>query len=386
MKRIGYFLKHHLFFQTLYKVVFSFILRIMSIFIRIDKNLALFVSYAGSGYNDSPKAIYNSMSNYKELEKIKCVWAFSKKEFKKNKGNIKCVKIDSIKYFAVALKAKYWITNTNIERGLSFKRKKQIYLNTWHGIALKTIGNDCPGRSDYNFKSINFMCVSGSHDEKVFKSAFRVNELSYIKCGMPRNDSLYDISRFDCNKIKDKIGIHKDKKIILYAPTWRDSVDGGKTYGIKPPVDFNKWNEELSSDYVILFRAHHLTSKIMDISFNNFVIDVSSYDDVNELMVISDFLITDYSAIAFDYSILCKPIFVFAYDFNDYLKARGTYFNINDYYPNKIVENEDNLLKKIKNCDYPTECEKTKRFKEKFVQYGGNATQTCIDSVFGLRI
>ena len=86
------------------------------------------------------------------------------------------VKIDAPAYFKMALKAKYWITNTNIERGLKFKKKSQVYLNTWHGIALKYIGNDCPGRKDYNFDTLDYLTVSGDYDERVFKSAFNARD------------------------------------------------------------------------------------------------------------------------------------------------------------------------------------------------------------------
>ena len=123
-----------------------------------------------------------------EYSKYCCVWAF---EHPEEHPELDTVMIDSAKYFRTALKAKYWVTNTNIERGLKFKKKKQVYINTWHGIALKHIGNDCPGRNDYNFDTVDHLVVSGSHDERVWKSAFNANPCTYLRCGMPRNEELW---------------------------------------------------------------------------------------------------------------------------------------------------------------------------------------------------
>ena len=134
-----------------------------------------------------------------------------------------------------------------------------LYLNTWHGIALKYIGNDCPGRKDYNFDTVNYLTVSGDYDERVFKSAFNANKSSYLRCGMPRNEELWNASDADRLKMREKLNIPDSRKVILYAPTWRESTDGGKSYAITPPIHFERWEKELGDQYVVLFRAHHQT-------------------------------------------------------------------------------------------------------------------------------
>ena len=99
-------------------------------------------------------------------------------------------------------------------------------------------------------------------------------------------------------------------------------------------------------------------------------------------MIVSDILITDYSAIAFDYAILCKPIFCYAYDYDSYLLQRGTYFNIDEKYPNTACRTEKELLARIKEMDYKKECYNTKRFRDEFVRYGKNATEKCVNKLF----
>ena len=381
-QRMVYILKHNSTMQKMYKVCMSLAFRVLGIFVSTDENLVLISSFMGSKFNDSPKAIYDHICSIPEYSNLKWVWAL---EHPENYPQLNSVKIDTPAYFITALKAKYWITNTNIERGLSFKKKQTIYLNTWHGIALKKIGNDCPGRKDYNFNSVNYLCVSGKYDEKVFKTAFNARKESYLKCGMPRNDRLWRADEGERRSLRTKLGIDSDKKVILYAPTWRDSVNGGRSYEIKPPIDFDRWKRELGEKYVVLFRAHHITTKVLDVRFDEFIKDVSDYPDVNDLMIASDMLITDYSAIAFDYSILCRPILCYAYDYDTYLADRGTYFNMDEKYPNESYKNENDLLESILSADYDSEAEKTRAFRDNFIEYKTNATKACVDALFGKR-
>ena len=379
-QRLIYILKHNAFIQKMYRIIMSFVFKVWGAFLPTDDKLVIFVSFMGMGFNDSPKAIYDYMQSHSEYKGYRCVWAF---EHPEKYPDLETVKIDTPAYFKTALKAKYWITNTNIERGLRFKKKNQVYLNTWHGIALKHIGNDVEGRNDFNFDTVNHLVVSGDHDEKVWKSAFNAKESTYLRCGMPRNEELWLADEKKKTLMREKLGLPADKKVILYAPTWRESTDGGKSYEIKPPIHFDVWKRELGAEYIVLFRAHHQTTKVLGVQYDEFVRDASDYPAVNDLMIASDMLITDYSAIAFDYAVLCKPIFCYAYDYETYLAERGTYFNIDDRYPNKSCRTEEELLTRIKDIDYESECANTKRFLDEFIQYGIGATEACVKAEFG---
>ena len=379
-QRLIFILKHNAAIQAIYRVVMSFVFRVMGAFIPTDENLVLFVSFMGLNFNDSPKAIYDYMQAHPEYKGYRCVWAF---EDPSKFPNLEAVKIDTPAYFKTALRAKYWVTNTNIERGLRFKKKGQKYLNTWHGIALKYIGNDVAGRNDFNFDTVDHLCVCGDYDERVYKSAFRAKESSYLRCGLPRNEELWDVTDEKKSEMRRELGIPVGKKVILYAPTWRESTDGGKSYEIKPPIHFDEWKKELGDEYVVLFRAHHQTTKVLGVQYDEFVREASSYPAVNDLMIAADILITDYSAIAFDYSILCRPIFCYAYDYDTYLAERGTYFQIDEKYPNKSCRTEDELLTRIKGIDYTAECANTRRFRDEFIQYGIGATEACVKAEFG---
>lgn len=373
-QRLIYFLKHHVWIQTAYRACIGSFFRILSACVPLDNRLILFSSFMGKGVNDSPRKIYDYISSHSEYGGYRCVWAVEKPECY---PDFETVRIDSPAYFLLAMKAKYWCTNTNIERGLTFKKRQQVYLNTWHGIALKHIGNDCEGRKDYHFENVDYLVVSGAYDEKIFKSAFNAKSSSYLRCGMPRNEELWNVQPERKDALRKKLCIPDRKKVILYAPTWRDSQDGGKSYSLKPPIHFEKWKKKLGEEYVVLFRAHHQTTKVLGVVYDDFVRDVCEYPAVNDLMIAADILVTDYSAIAFDFSILCKPILCYTYDYEDYLKQRGTYFSMNDRYPNPICKTEDELLNRIQTLNYEAECENSKRFRETFVEYGVGATEIC---------
>ena len=146
------------------------------------------------------------------------------------------------------------------------------------------------------------------------------------------------------------------------------------------PSKFDKWLEEkLGNEYVMLFRMHHLTTAMLGIEYNDFARDCSHVPSINELMIIADVLLSDYSATIFDFSILEKPMISFAYDYEGYAESRGFYENINDVLLGCVFDTEDKIIKHILDMDYEAECLKTKDVKNKYMEADGNATKVCMD-------
>lgn len=376
--KLDYILKHNFVLNKIFKICIGMAIRFIGIFVRIDEKAILFVAH-GRKYNDSPRKIYENLINDSKYADYKFFWAVEDGVKVDNIERCVVVKPDTFRYFKIALRCKYWITCVNVERSLRFKKKKCVYLNTWHGIPIKTVGNEAKGRKDYDFSYINYFCISGEYERDIYKRSFKLKDDQIIKTGMPRNDDLYDVSSEDVLNIKKKLGLPIDKKILLYAPTWRDSVDGGKTYEIKPPVNMDYWEKELVNEYVVLVRTHPYTTKLLGIKDNFFVKDCSDYPNVNDLLKISDILISDYSAVIFDYSILDRPILCFAYDLDDYAKERGLVMDLKQEMPSGVFTTEKELLRKIQSMDYLEECKNTALFKKKYIEYGGNATKQCVD-------
>ena len=380
IKRIEFTLKNNLIIQYFYKRVFSFIFRFIGLFIKTDPNLILFNSFGGKKYNDSPKVIFEQLLNHPKSKKLKLVWALENPDNFDIPHAIK-IEINSFKYFIIALKAKYWVSSVNIERGLKFKKDNTIYLNTWHGAGTKKIGNAVSKRKDYDFSNVNYLLVQSNFEKNIFINDFGAIEENFLLSGFPRSDELFKTEKKQIDIYKRKLKIPKDKKIILYAPTWRESKNNGSSYDLNIPLDTKKWQEKLTDEYVILFRTHTFTTNILNLKFNDLIIDVSDYPNVNHLLLISDILITDYSTIVFDYSILEKPFLCFGYDYKEYKNERGLYIDLEKEYPNGVQKTEDEILELIVNMNYEKECEKTREFKSKYIEAGGNATELAIKSL-----
>lgn len=383
--KIEYILKHNVFIQQTYKLVLSLFFRFIGLFVRTNQNLILFNSFGGRKYNDSPKNIFEYMISQKSYQNLTFVWAFEQPEnFDIPQANK--IKIDSWKYFITALRAKYWVSSVNIERGLKFKKKQTIYLNTWHGAGTKKIGNAVAGRKDFDYSNVNIMLVQSHYEMEIFAKDFQVREQSFLLSGFPRGDELFNTSASQIEDYKEALNIPKDKRVILYAPTWRESTNKGLSYDLKPPISIEKWQKKLESDYVVLFRTHAFTTKVMNLHFNDFIRDTSSYDNLNHLLLISDVLITDYSTIVFDFSILGKPFLCFGYDYDEYKKERGFYIDLELEYPNGVQYNEDEILELVINMDYPAQCKAVKDFKTKFIEAGGKATERAVSSLMQNRV
>ena len=132
-----------------------------------------------------------------------------------------------------------------------------------------------------------------------------------LEIGYPRNDLLYAPNKDEIAlELKKKLHIPLDKKTILYAPTWRDNSYVTKGYTFKLEVDFGKWQEALGDEYVVVFKPHYLIVNDFDIDqYQGFVYFIEANEDISNLYIISDALVTDYSSVFFDYAILKRPIY-----------------------------------------------------------------------------
>lgn len=379
-KKIINILKKNSLLYKIYYYIGTLIVNIIKLFIKTDNKLILFVSYGGKQYSDSPKVIYEAMCQDPRFKNFDFVWAFQNPSAFDVPGRAKVIKIDTLKYFIISLKARCWITNVVVERTLNYSGKNTFYFCTWHGTPIKTLGSDIKIKTFYNHFRYKFdiLLAQGPYDVEIFKRAFKLTEENIKLFGLPRNDFLMLATDKEQMKIKVKLGIPREKKVILYAPTYRDNHG----YVMDKVLNFKKWYEILGDDYVILFRAHSAVNKLININLNfDFIYDVTNYPDLNELMIVSDMLISDYSSIFFDYSILGKPMFCYAYDYEEYNASRGLYFDIRKELLGGSLS-EDELLYLIKNIDTKEAIEKTVRFRDKFISEYGNATRKSIDFIY----
>lgn len=386
--RIKAFVKRNKFFYRLYFFAGSFFVQMMGLFVRTDPNLVLFMSYGGQKYDDSPKVVFEYLQNEKIFPEHKYVWAFiepDKFPLVKNK-----VKVDTLGYYLIALRAGYWITNSSISRGLNFKKKKTKNILFTHGLtAIKKIGADIQSADKaFNIgfnEQFDAIFVEGKKEIPILTQAWKKRKEVFYTTGLPRNDDLLRVTEEEILRIKGKLGIPSHKKVILYAPTFREfsrSKDGRNTLGI--PISFDKWRGILGQDYVLLVTAHYEVAKLLGtLPKNDFVINAFQYPELNDLIKVSDILISDYSSIVFDYAIMERPIFCYGYDYESYAVERGLYTDLDKLFSKGVLRTEKALLHAIETIDYSAECEYTRRFiKEEYIASYGNATKLSLNIIF----
>lgn len=352
----------------------------------IKKKTIVFESYWGDKYNCNPRALYEYIDeNHKDY---KCVWSVSDESIKIN-GKAKKVRIGSLKYYYYMSTSKYFVNNVNFP-DFHIKRKKSVELQTMHGTPLKTLGLDVPnefkteeGKEKFikRCERWDYLTVSSDKVSQIAESCFKFNK-EFLKVGYPRIDRLFKINnKEEKNRVREELNIPRGKKVILYVPTWRvkDKFD--------MKLDIKKMKEKLGNDYILLLRLHPFSVKGLNKNIlNDFVIDVTGYNDIEKLYVLSDLIITDYSSVMFDYCILNKPMIFFAYDLETYKNnLRGFYFDFNDEAPGPIVYNSDQLIKSLENLDKIKQKykNKMKRFKKKYCQYEqGNSCEQIFYNVF----
>lgn len=384
-RKIINFVKKNKWIYNLYFIFGTVFINFLKLIVPTDNKIILLNSFGGRKYDDSPKAIYEELINDKRFENYKFYWAFNEpRNYNIEKG--KKIKMYSLQYFLVALKSKVWITNSSINSGIKFKGKKTLYLNTWHGTPIKKLGRDI-NKHNKSFKGkskndIDIMTVQGRYDAEIFSRAFNIKKNSFLYTGLPRNDELYHNTETNRQNILKDLNISQHKKIILYAPTYREDEQYLiKEKSLSPPIDFKKWEQFLGDEYIVLLRAHYETinNTYLDVD-NEFVKDMSDYPSLNDLMIISDILISDYSSVFFDFAILDKPMICYTYDFNEYSKSRGMYFDIRDYVAGGSISEIEllSLIKKQLNSDLET----NNNFKNNFVEFYGDATKNVVNYIY----
>lgn len=366
-------------------IIVEVIYRLVCNCIPIDDKLVVFLSFHGKGYSDNPKAIFECMKEDDRFRDFKFIWFINKQ--KKDKIIIEGAKVVgylSPLYFYYLAKAKFWVFNCKMPKYI-VKKQNQVYLQTWHGTPLKRLGHDIKVdanttfyRSGLSYEQMcnsydidvaryNYMISPNKFCTEIFQSSFGINRERLIETGYPRNDFITNANEEDVKRIKERLGIPFDKKVLLYAPTWRDNsyVAAGYTFELK--ADFHKWKETLGDEYVVVFKPHYLIINKYkdDESLKGFLYSIDASAEINELYVISDMLITDYSSVFFDYAVLNRPMYFYMYDFDDYRdQLRGFYLDVYSELPGKIYEQEEIMLDAIVKNDY--DFDYLKVFNERF--------------------
>ena len=378
---------------------------------KVDDKIVLFACFNGKSYTCSPKALYEEMLQNDKYKDFKLVWVFTDPEkynFLLENRNTEIVKRGSKEHKKYLHIAKYWIFNYKIADSIN-PTKDQVFLQCWHGTPLKRLGCDLVNfdnllnsidgmkkRYKVEAEKFTYFISPSKYASEKFISAWNLKEIGkeniIIEKGYPRNDFLFNYTDEDVKSIKIKLFGEENlkevsnKKIILYAPTYRaNQHETGVGYTYKNEVDFDKLREKLGEDYIILFRPHYFIANVFDFEkYSGFVYDVSKVDDINDLYIISDILITDYSSVFFDYANLERPIIFYMYDLEHYRdESNGFYIDVNKELPGKIVRTDDELIDEIKRVSKEFKFdEKYKEFNDKYNYLDdGKASERVLEEV-----
>ncbi|MGI6007465.1 MAG: CDP-glycerol glycerophosphotransferase family protein [Ruminococcus sp.] len=386
-KKLASFLKYCKPVYMIYYYLGTCFFNIIRFFVRTDDRLILFNSFGGKFFNDSPKAVYDQMIRDSRFSDCRFVWAFQRpEEYDLPRGEK--IKTDTMRYFVTALKARCWVTNSSLERGLGIRGKHTYFVNTWHGTPLKKMGSDL-GEENSSFKSKNswnmdLFTTQSSYESEIFTRVFQLKPRICQITGLPRNDELCHVTEERRREIRERLGLEECNRVILYAPTFREyEKNSARECIFAPPVSWDRWQEVLGNNTVILVRAHYEALQAMNLDWEERVRDMSGYPSLNELMIASDVLLSDYSSVFFDYSILEKPMVCFAYDYDQYQKKRGMYFDIRQWLD--WGEDQEAVLTILKNLENEKflrrSVEKTRVFKARFVEKSGHGVEEVLSRI-----
>lgn len=367
------FVKAHRWIYITYFYVMSFVVNFIKLFVTPDDRLILFVSYGGKHYSDSPKIIYEAMLHDDRFSGFKFVWGFVNPDDFIVDGAQK-VKLDTLRYYYIALKARVWVTNVMIERALRFRGKNTYYLCTNHGIPLKGAKNNGTTFTSLTTCLYDNILAQSEIDVQFQQQTFNIDRDKILMLGYPRNDKFREDPKSSIEKVRKHFNLPNDKQIILYAPTYRDWNKGVEI----SPLHIEKWQEILGGQAVLLYRAHPtVKANIME---SDFFKDASKYEDLDELLMATDLLISDYSSLFFDYSITHKPMICWAYDYEKFCEYRELRVDlIHEVFGGQITEDE--LIQFVAKGDYRQMVAMAKSFQEKYVTVSGIATQKTLDLI-----
>lgn len=354
------------------------------------KDVVLIETTNGSSITDSPKEIYLKWSEIDKNQRF--VFAYNYVLPHKYKHNTIAVKRLSPSYFYYMATSKVWINNQNFP--FYFTNRNTFYLQTWHGTPIKKMLHDIEvvhgrdsgyvGRVTTAISNWSYVLSPSSYATECFKTAFE-HDCKAIELGYPRNDFLHDSEKMTqlSSDIKGKYGIDKNKKVILFAPTFRDDAKKRKgKFVLDLNFDFERFYEQFGDEYVVLFKLHFLSvfGERLPSEYNKTFINVTSHSDINELFSVADILVTDYSSVMFDFINTGRKTILYAHDLENYeLNNRGFYLDYKSEAPGAVVETFDELLNEIQDENLNYDIDKC---RERFIsEFDGNSAQKVVEFI-----
>lgn len=355
----------------------------------IQHEWILYESGAGQFVGCNPLAIFRQLIVDDEFREYKHFWAVTDFDIIPDElrelPNVVFVKRNSIGYIRILATAKYLINNNTFAPYFS-RRKDQKYLNTWHGVPLKTLGRDIKsGSLDHknaarNLLHATHLIAPNEHTLDVLTVRNDIGGIFSGKAailGYPRVDTTLQLDSDSQSELRRELGVTAGQKIVLYAPTWR-----GDMYSQQ--LDLEKIRADLQEleghGFHVLFKGHTMIEKFLQDGhkLNNLV---PAHIDTNDLLSVVDVLITDYSSVLFDFMPTGRQIVLYVYDEAEYRENRGLYFDLQSLPVEVCREIAD--VRNILGAHSPDLDPRREAAQKQFWPYeDGEATQRAIEFFF----
>lgn len=354
----------------------------------VDPKKVMFLTFQGK-YSCNPKAVAEEF--IKRNLDYKLVWVVKKENLEEKEmypKELKLVVSGSREFYKEIASSKYIIENANDTLYLKYNKKPgQVYIQCWHGSLgfkrLDTVKNEkWVGIAKQLGEETDYCISNSSFETEVFRTSYWENN-TILEYGHPRNDVLLDEKKSEqLNKeVRDFYNIPKDKKIILYAPTFRDDFDFD-TYNLDYKAIHKAFEERFKCECVFMLRFHFKLRNVeIPKEVEEFVINATDYYDMQDLLCAADYAITDYSSWLCDFVLTKKPGFLYTNDIEKYVDERGFYYPLSET-PFPIAENNEEFVHNILNFDEKKYEKERKRFlKDRGCVEKGDASKKVVDLI-----
>lgn len=369
---------------------------------KVRENVVLYESFWGRGVIDNPNAIFSYLLSNPKYAHLEHIWVLDDFEANKNMieeyeeyDNVSFVMYESKQYLEILATAKYLINNVTF-KPYFVKRAEQVYINTWHGTPLKSMGYEQVGGNlsssnmVRNFLLADYLISANETMTNMYLDSYKMRGLypgKIVEDGYPRNDFLFQTDKTKFLKELENEGIHVDsnKKIILYAPTWRKSGNGAQV-DAEEFMEFKECIERHidTEKYQLLIKPHqYVYQQLKDMEeYKNLFVPATI--DANELMSMVDVMISDYSSIFLDYLATGKPVVFYIPDLEVYRALRGLKVGVEEL-PGFVSSNLEEIGKYLEEIDFRQAQyeEKYEAVRQKITGYDdGKVTKRLVDLVF----
>jgi CDP-glycerol glycerophosphotransferase len=322
----------------------------------------LFISWKGKQCGDNPLGIAEELR--RRGDDREQLWAVTDWAVPVPEGGTAVLR-GTQEYYEALARSKYLVSNDDMQ--LPFrKRDGQVYLQTWHGTLLKKIGFDIANPQfisgtayfDHLARDVaqwDLLLSPNPFSTPLMRRAFRYDG-EICEYGYPRNDVLRrgDVAETTA-RVRDRLGLPAGKRVVLYAPTWRDNqvYANGRRYRFDMRLDLERAWRELGEDHVFLIRGHHHMADDVPAGMRDgFVLNVTAYPDITELYLVADVLVTDYSSAMFDFAVTGRPMVFFTYDLAEYRDSlRGFYLDFEAEAPGPLLATSAEVIAALKDID-----------------------------------